>query len=125
MSGHGHESASAPEPVQNRKPQRCSFRRIGAGAKLVEKDQGTMVSETQNGSQSLNPRRKGAEMGPKILLIANLRKNPSENRPLTTFGNGNVEPRLHHGTQKAQSFQGYSFPAGVGATDDKGVLLPR
>ena len=114
----------AVQAGQNGNGQSGALLRIGAGAQLIEKDQGFFIRHLPEGDNIGHMAGKCTQALLDALLIPDIREYLGEQRQFRVFRRGNVKACLSHQREETDGLQADRFAACVGAGDYEQVEVP-
>ncbi len=111
--------------VEHRLGQRRPFRRVGAGAGLVQQHQGLAVGLLENRLDPQQMAGKSRQAFGNTLLVADVDVQLLEQVQPAVRMTGDMESRAHHQQQQPQSFQCDRFTAGIRTADHQRMTILR
>ncbi len=120
--GRDHRpAADRVQLVEDRPAERRPLGRVGAGAGLVEQDEGLLRCPAEDLRDPPDMRGEGRERLLEALLVADVGQHVVEDWQLRTLVRRDMQARLGHHRQQADRLQGHRLAARVGSGDDQKV----
>jgi hypothetical protein len=123
MCGDHYPRPPLTQSIEEGQRQGSSFTGVGAGADLVEVDQGIAIRRGEDLAQAHQMPGEGRQALLQTLLIADIGKEAGKEMNPTRRRTGDRHPRLHHGQEESRRLQSHGLAAGSGAADDQGIAL--
>ena len=121
----GHQEHTAAAQLFDDGNSQCrTLRRVGTGAKLVQKHQRVGHGKLKDAGDLLHMTGKGGQALLDALLIADVHEEFVKDADLTALIRRDEEAALCHRAKQTGRFQSDGLTAGVGAGDDERIIFP-
>ena len=122
--GGGHQQDTpAAQFFDDGHSQGGAFRRVGAGAQLIQKHQSAGTGQFQNAGDFGHVTREGGQALLDALFVADVHQILLEHTDFAAFVCRDQEAALGHGAQQAGRLEGNSLAAGIWTSDDERVII--